>query len=177
MSRIWFTSDLHLGHKNILKLSNRPFGEIEHHDDTIINNYNNLITKDDTCYILGDISFNQSYENYKNIFSRLNGKKYIIIGNHDNKQNLIKCKKEGLICDIKESQTIQIGKDRVFLSHYPHREWNGFYKGAYHLYGHCHCNLDDYKMSTDIGVDAWEYGPVEWAELKQYLQDNCEQNT
>lgn len=176
MSKIWFTSDLHLGHKNILKLSNRPFGEIEHHDDTIINNYNNMVSNDDFCYILGDISFNQSYENYKRIFSRLNGKKNIIIGNHDNKQNLIRCQKDGLICSVKDTQILQIGKDRVFLAHFPHREWNGFYHGVYHVYGHCHCNIDDYKQSTDVGVDCWEYAPVSWDELKEYIDNNCEPN-
>ena len=173
---IWFTSDLHLGHKNILKLSNRPFGEIEHHDDTIINNFNKVVKNEDIVYILGDISFNQSYNSYKQIFTRLNGKKYIIIGNHDNKQNLIRCQKEGLVISVCESKTIQIGSDRIFLSHYPHREWSGYYNGAYHLYGHCHCNLDDYKQSTDIGIDVWEYAPVSWSEIKEYIDKNCEPN-
>lgn len=173
---IYFTSDLHLGHKNILKLSNRPFGEIEHHDDTIINNFNRIVSENDTCYILGDISWNQSYEKYKNIFSRLNGKKYIILGNHDNKQNLIRCQKEGLILSVKETQTVQIGKDRIVLSHFPMREWNGFYHNSYHLYAHTHGNIEDYKQSTDIGVDCWEYEPVSWEEVKEYIDKNCEPN-
>lgn len=176
MSKIFFTSDLHLGHKNILKLSNRPFGEIEHHDDTLINNYNKIVSNDDTCYILGDICWNQSYESYRSLFNRLNGKKIIIMGNHDNKQNLLKCKKEGLILDLHESKTLQINKDRVYLSHFPMREWSGFYKNAYHLYGHCHGNIDDYKQSTDIGVDCWEYEPVSWDEVKQYIDESCDPN-
>lgn len=139
---IYFTADWHIGHKNILKLDpNRPFGEISHHDETIINNYNKIVKKDDTCYILGDLCWNQSYESYKSILSRLNGNKYVILGNHDNKQNLIRCQKEGLIVSVRETQTLQIGDDRIFLSHFPHREWAGYYKGAYHLYGHC---VDDY---------------------------------
>lgn len=173
---IYFTSDLHLGHKNILKLSNRPFGEIEHHDDTIIDNYNKIVSNDDVCYILGDISWNQSYDSYKKIFNRLNGKKYIIIGNHDNKQNLIRCQKEGLIISVKESQIIQINNDRVFLSHYPYREWGGYYKNAYHLYGHTHGKIDDYKQSTEISCDVWEYEPVSWEEVKKYIDENCEPN-
>lgn len=175
--RIWFTSDWHLGHKNILKLSRRPFGEIEHHDDTIINNFNDCVKKDDIVYILGDLAWTQSYENYKRIFQRLNGDKRIIVGNHDNKQILIRCQKEGLITSVKDTQTIQIGDDRIFLSHFPYREWNGFYHGAYHLYGHCHGNIDDYKQSTDIGVDCWEYEPVDWNEVKAYIDNNCEPNT
>lgn len=176
MSKIFFTGCTHYGHKNILKLSNRPFGEIEHHDDTLINNYNNIVSNDDICYILGDICWNQSYESYKNLFNRLNGRKVVIIGNHDNKQNLIRCKKEGLILDLHESKTIQIGKDRIYLSHTPSREWIGYYHGAYHLYSHTHGNIDDYKQSTDVGVDCWEYGPVSWKEVKQYIDENCEPN-
>ena len=176
MSKIYFTSDLHLGHKNILKLSNRPFGEIEHHDDTLIDNYNSIISNEDTCYILGDICWNQSYETYKNLFNRLNGKKVVVLGNHDNKQALIRCKKEGLILDVCECKTIQIGKTRVFLSHYPYREWNGFYNGVYSVYGHTHGNIDDCKQSTYIGVDCWEYEPVSWDEVKQYIDQNCEKN-
>lgn len=176
MSNIWFTSDFHFGHKNILRLSNRPFLSIEKHDECLIDNYNSFVKDNDTCYILGDISWNQSYESYKNIFSKLNGKKYIIIGNHDNKQNLIKCKKEGLILDLFENKTLQIGKDRIFLSHFPYREWNGFYRNAYHLYGHAHGSIEDYKQSTDIGVDCWEYEPVSWEEVKKYIDENCEPN-
>lgn len=176
MSKIWFTSDQHFGHKNILKLSKRPFGEIDHHDDVLIDNYNKLISNEDTCYILGDICWKQSYESYKKCFNRLNGKKIVIIGNHDNKQNLIKCKKEGLILDVCENKLLQIGKNLVFLSHFAHREWKSYYKGAYHLYGHSHGNLEDYKQSTDIGVDMWEYEPVSWDEVKQYIDENCEPN-
>lgn len=174
---IYFTADWHIGHKNILKLDpNRPFGEISHHDETIINNYNKIVKKDDTCYILGDLCWNQSYESYKSVLSRLNGNKYVILGNHDNKQNLIRCQKEGLIVSVRETQTLQIGDDRIFLSHFPHREWAGYYKGAYHLYAHTHGNIDDYKQSTDIGVSVFELEPVSWEEVKQYIDNNCEPN-
>lgn len=176
IKKTWFTADLHLGHKNILKLANRPFGDIEHHDDFIIDKYNELVDKNDDVYILGDISFNQSYENYKKIFSALKGNKYIIVGNHDNKQNLIRCQKEGLVVSVNETKTIQIGNDRIFLSHFPHREWAGFYKGAYSIYAHTHGNIDDYKQSTDCGVDCWECEPVEWSEIKEYIDNNCEPN-
>jgi calcineurin-like phosphoesterase family protein len=89
---------------------------------------------------------------------------------------LIRCKKDGLILDVCENKTLQIGKDRVFLSHFPYREWGGYHKGSYHLYGHCHGNIDDYKQSTDIGVDCWECEPVSWEEVKQYIDANCEPN-
>jgi calcineurin-like phosphoesterase family protein len=173
---IWFTADLHLGHKNILQLSNRPFDTIEEHDKFIIDNYNKLVQENDVVYILGDISWCQSYDFYKDLFTKLKGNKYVVIGNHDNKQNLTKCYKDGLIKGLYESKTIQIGSDRIFLSHYPYREWSGFYKNAYHIYAHTHCTIEDYKLSTDCGCDCWEYGPVNWIELKKYIDNNGEPN-
>jgi hypothetical protein len=66
---IWFTGDWHLSHKNVLKLSNRPFETIEEHDEAIINNFNKFVKSEDDVYILGDISFSQGYNTYKQIFS------------------------------------------------------------------------------------------------------------
>ena len=70
MKQDWFCSDWHLGHKNIIKLSNRPFSSIEQHDETIINNYNKVVNREDNVYFLGDLAWNQSYENYKSIFKK-----------------------------------------------------------------------------------------------------------
>lgn len=170
---IYFTADWHLGHKKILTLGHgRPFENIQHHDNTLIRNYNKIVSDDDTCYFLGDICWNQSYESYKKLFEQLNGKKYVILGNHDNKQNIFRCKRDGLIEDVYEMKTIQIGNDRVFLCHYPMREWQGYHAGVPMLYGHTHGNIEDYKQSTDIGVDCWEYEVVSYDELKEYLKSN-----
>ena len=125
-NNIYFTADLHLGHKKILDLANRDFDNIEKHDNYIIEKYNKIIDNEDICYILGDICWNQSYNSYKELFAKLNGKKYIILGNHDNKQNLIRCQKEGLIESVKESQIINIGSNTIHLTHYPLLEWFNF---------------------------------------------------
>lgn len=173
---IYFTGCTHFGHKNCLKFDNRPFSDIEQHDDALINNFNRIVTNEDTIYFLGDFCWQQTFENYQRLFNRLNGKKFFILGNHDNKQQLLRCKKEGLLVDVFETKTIQINNDRIFLSHYPHREWAGYYKGAYHLYSHVHGSLEDYKQSTDVSCMLWEYEPVSWKELKEYIDKNCEPN-
>lgn len=174
---IWFTADLHLGHRAILRLANRPFSSIDQHDETIIENINKLVKSGDDLYILGDISFNQSYNAYRDIFKKIKGNKYIIVGNHDNKNNLIKCQKEGLVVSVRESQILNIGSDTVHLTHYPLREFFNFFHGGYHLYGHCHGNIPDYCKSTDTGVDCWEMECVEFSELKKYIDDNCSENS
>ena len=52
---IFFTSDTHLGHKNVLKHSNRPFPTIEEHDQTLISNWNSVVEKEDIVYFYGNL--------------------------------------------------------------------------------------------------------------------------
>lgn len=60
----YFISDLHFGHKNILKFDNRPFLNIEQHDKAIIENWNNVVGEDDDVYVLGDISWYDARTNH-----------------------------------------------------------------------------------------------------------------
>ena len=53
---IWFTSDLHLGHRAVINFQDRPFGTVEEMNEALIKNWNFLVAKNDTVYILGDIS-------------------------------------------------------------------------------------------------------------------------
>lgn len=82
MSKIFFTSDLHFGHKNILRFDNRPFTSIEEMDEAIIRNWNTKVSDDDLVYVLGDISWHND-ETTARIFNSLKGHKILIKGNHD----------------------------------------------------------------------------------------------
>ena len=79
---IFFTSDLHLGHENCIRLCNRPFSSIEEMDETLIENWNRKITGKDTVYILGDLIY-RSQKPPEEYLRRLRGKKHLILGNHD----------------------------------------------------------------------------------------------
>ena len=72
-----FISDLHFGHKNIIRFDNRPFQSVEEMDETLITNWNNKINKNDTAYILGDISWYPK-DKTAEILSTLKGNKYLI---------------------------------------------------------------------------------------------------
>lgn len=82
----WFTSDQHFGHKNILELGRPEFKDLREMENTIIQNWNSVVSEGDHVYVLGDFSF-RNKEETKIIMQRLNGKKFLIIGNHDNKSN------------------------------------------------------------------------------------------
>ncbi len=78
----FFTSDLHLGHANIINYTGRPFKDVPHMNEVLINNFNAVVFPEDTTYFVGDIVMGPRKENLK-LVSRLNGTKILILGNHD----------------------------------------------------------------------------------------------
>ena len=78
---IHFTSDLHLGHKNIIRLCNRPFSSSEEMDEVLMENWNRKVHRNDTIYILGDLMF-RSEKPPEDYLRQLKGKKHLIMGNH-----------------------------------------------------------------------------------------------
>ena len=78
----FYTSDLHFGHKNIIKYENRPFNSVEEMDEELIRRWNNKVGKNDEVYILGDFAF-ASGRRVNELLDRLNGRKYLLRGNHD----------------------------------------------------------------------------------------------
>ena len=79
---IYFTSDLHFGHNKEFIYKPRGFNSIEDHDNTIIKNWNNIVTEDDDIYVLGDLMLGDK-EYGLNCLKRLRGKIHIVVGNHD----------------------------------------------------------------------------------------------
>lgn len=142
----YYISDLHFGHKNSLSFDNRPWTDIEKHDSELIERWNNTVGIDDDVYILGDISWHGSQKTIE-IFKSLNGTKYLIKGNHDNKV-LKNREMRSLfidICDYKEL-TLDNGKG-IVLCHYPIPCFKNHYYGWIHLYGHVHSSYEENMMS------------------------------
>lgn len=80
----YYIADLHLGHTNIIRLSNRPYTTVDEMDKDLIDKWNSVVSDNDDIYIVGDLIFrtNKGYEYY---LKQLRGKKHLIIGNHDHK--------------------------------------------------------------------------------------------
>lgn len=155
---IYFTSDLHLFHENILKFcpESRPFENIEEMHHHLLEYWNNLIMPEDDVYILGDVTFKNSL-NAKNYLNSLNGKKYLIYGNHD--KNIITNEEDIQDCFefCKHYHEIHYNKNLIVLSHYPFMFWNRSDHGSYHLFGHCHGTLKHDGRALDVGLDATNF--------------------
>lgn len=158
----FYISDLHLGHGAIIKIDKRPFSTYEEMYDTIVRNWNNTVSDEDTIYILGDFSFKTSIA--LDIVKKLKGHKVLILGNHDCLNEELK-KHFDVITDYYEmTDKLNHNSVRVILSHYPIAHWNHQFHNAVHVYGHVH-NNKDYKLfreyiknlNKELNIDAKAY--------------------
>lgn len=79
---LWFASDTHFGHVNIIKYCNRPYTDPDHMNRILVDNWNSIVDPDDTVIHLGDVAMGKIAETLP-IVSQLNGKKKLRPGNHD----------------------------------------------------------------------------------------------
>ena len=161
---IYFTSDQHLSHNNIIKYCNRPFKNVSEMNECIIDNFNSIVSTKDTTYFLGDFCFSSG--NFEKYMKMLNGQKHFIIGNHDPKN--IK-KFTHLFNSISQIKEIKCKGIPIILCHYSMRSWNKKQYGSYHLYGHSHGRLESDDNSFDIGVDCWDFKPVSFDQVKDKM--------
>jgi calcineurin-like phosphoesterase family protein len=178
--RAWFISDTHFCHPSILyfrpkrreaagitleELQADKIAATKKHDEWLIEKWNNTINRCDYVYILGDFCLgNREYT--ERLLQRLNGKKFLVRGNHDKS-----CK--GLeryfewVGDIKEckfnyNQYKFIDPNETFcveMCHFPMVAWNRRTHGTCHLQGHVHGALDTIneeskELRVDVGIDA-----------------------
>lgn len=172
---VYFTSDLHFGHANIIKYCNRPYSSVEEMNIALIDNWNALVNPDDTVYLLGDVSFLPAAQT-DGILNRLLGKIHLVKGNHDkpSKLNLGRFASVSDILDTKVTGRLDnwhvsggMLSKHIVMCHYAFKVWNGSHHGNWHLYGHSHGTLPDdpTSLSIDVGVDSHGYKPLSFSEL------------
>ncbi len=166
---IYYTADTHFDDVGAITFYNRPFKNVSEMNKAIIERWNQRVQDDDTVYILGDMFFDAN--NAENILKCLRGKKYLIIGNHDdlwmNSLNLDK-----YFNGVNLILEINIGNDNAVMCHYPMLSWNNVFN-TYMIHGHIHNNtMADYfpfilKRNTilNAGVDINKFTPVTFDEL------------
>lgn len=188
---IWFTSDTHFSHKNILKhcserASNGEYdiSDVESHDKWLIDRWNKTVSKKDIVYIVGDFSFAPS-EEVKKLCGKLNGRKYLIVGNHDDSTK----KLDGYFKDIELIKCVTFKKSnfdfleedfQVCMCHYAMVVWPSKHYGCVQVCGHSHGRLDDFnEESTDLRVDVGldsklaNYNLVSLEKLYSYFKEKA----
>ena len=169
--RLWFTSDLHFGHQNIITYCGRPWRTAERMDEALIENWNARVGSDDVVYLLGDVFWCHA-DRAISIMHRLRGRKRVVLGNHDRlirHEESVRSHFEAVLPDLHEES---IDGVHVVMCHYPLLSWNRAFGGAFHLHGHSHNTIPfraDLGRRLDVGVDAQGYAPVSWNEIQEKL--------
>lgn len=160
----YVTSDIHFGHKNIMSFCpvSRAFGQgdVVRMDEEIIRRWNIVVCPEDHTYILGDFAFCNSEKAISHL-QRLNGKKTLIVGNHDAK--LVKNQDfRNQFITLYDYHAIQINEVKVIMFHYPIAEWDQMHRGAVHFHGHLHggvSGMEAYRC-LDVGMDNHDCYPI-----------------
>lgn len=186
-NKVYFVSDTHFGHENVIKYSKRPFESLHLMNKTLTENWNAVVQPTDDVFHLGDFAMKMNSKDIANVVRRLNGRIHLIMGNHDKviKKDLQLQKMFASIQDVLEisvkDDDAHGGWQPIFMSHYPHISWNRSHYGSWHLHGHCHGSLgkDNQKLRAmlecmrimDAGVDATEqpYYPVSYQCVKTVM--------
>jgi len=170
---IYFTSDTHFGHRNILKYCNRDFVHIDQHDEFLIKEWNKTVGEEDEVYHLGDFAL-CSTKYIENVARRLNGKKYIVWGNHDKRMGAYF---HNFFQDLGHYHELRVKDEEmdctqtIVLCHYPIASWNKMHRGSWHLHGHCHGTFKshDWQARMDVGVDVNNYKPISYEDVKYIM--------
>ena len=181
--RVFFTSDTHFYHSNIINFCGRPFKNVEVMNETLIANWNSVVGPDDIVFHLGDFCLGGSAE-WTNILNRLNGKIYLIVGNHD-----IKNLRQGYYSrfeHIAMQMHIEVGKQKIYLNHCPFLCYGGAYRDTWQLFGHVHTSKQNtgidaprlhmlFPTQYDVGVDNNNFTPVSFEQVKRIIERQVEQ--
>ena len=174
---IYFTSDLHFYHDNIIYHCQRPYWSSEDMNDSLIENWNEAVGPDDEVYILGDVTM-EGPEKAWQMLSQLRGIKYLIRGNHDHFVDNADWQPYSWAFQwVKDYHELVWNNQKFVLFHYPIEEWADYYKGAVHLHGHQH-NTSAYNLQQkqaglrrfDVGVDANGYAPVSVEGINSFFE-------
>lgn len=179
--KLFFTSDTHWGHSNIIKFCNRPYESVEEMNEKLIENWNSVVPEDGIVFHLGDFAFG-GYPLWKSVCERLNGKKHLIVGNHDMKN--LRAGAEALFDSVNMQLQLNIDGRAVYLNHYPFLCYGGAWRNAdnavWQLFGHVHSGPDSagkdsdrlnhmFPYQYDVGVDNNNYAPISWAMVQEKI--------
>lgn len=184
--KVWFTSDLHIGHERIIELCNRPFKDVEHMNTVIVERWNMTVEPDDVIFVVGDAALGKLDESLP-WFSMMHGEKLLIPGNHDRvwsgypkkgkpvrPEDIARYEAVGLRILDEQVEYRPTGVDNMIwtLCHFPDAgdshdkdrfdEWRPKrpYRPNIIVHGHVHENWVTNGPRINVGVDVWNFQPV-----------------
>jgi calcineurin-like phosphoesterase family protein len=180
---VWFTSDYHIYHENILKLGKgRPFASTEEMHAAIADRHNAVVRPGDRVFNLGDFALKCKWEQAYAFRQRLMGQQHFLFGNHDNVawdmiRNVPNCfvwakgdpdSPGAYVLRLKGYGDIP----KITIGHFAARTFTSSHKGSWNLYGHSHNQLPEEPrwLAFDVGVDCWDYRPVSIEEVAQKMK-------
>lgn len=168
--QVFITSDLHLGHTNIIKYCNRPFKDVHEMNRTLVYNWNSTISKNDIVYFLGDLAYgrNSSTDSW---LHKLNGRITFIKGNHDESNSV----------RMLDHYITEFDGIKLYLTHDPANvpeTWNGWL-----IHGHVHNNSPDHDMqrkypyinydkkTVNVSVELTNYKPLRLSTITKQINE------
>lgn len=158
---IFFTSDTHYFHNNVISFCKRPFATVEEMNQAMLDNWNRVVASEDEVWFLGDFSFGKD-DVTADVLRQLHGTKHLIVGNHDRKgraERLFNKQWQEFFVDRHDYLRLKINENKFVLCHFPFASWE---RGYINLHGHVHSPkgyLNKY-LQYDVGVDANDFTPV-----------------
>jgi len=195
-SKTYFWSDSHFFHNNVITLCRRPFSSVEDMHRGLIQNYNDVVGKDDTCIWVGDCFFSDSTSKVLSVMNQLNGTKVLVRGNHD--YSFQKMLRRGFSV-VMDEMWVMMGGHHVQIKHYPFLpaqfnldmpDWQlklvnledrirfinrrPKREGQILIHGHTHQakTFSKEDRSIHVGVDSNEFKPISWGYIEHWIKTN-----
>jgi calcineurin-like phosphoesterase family protein len=179
MINYWYTSDHHFDHIAINTMCKRGFTDVNEMNEVLVQEWNKIVKPNDIVRHLGDFAFKSQASKVRYIFSRLNGQIDLIIGNHEKNALQVWRDPPTRPKNFRSAQhylEVVDNEQLICLFHYPMRKWHWNYRGAWHLFGHEHGNVEPLGKSFDVGVDSVGkifpgigFRPVHFDEVERFM--------
>lgn len=164
MSGVYFASDLHLGHKNIIKF--REFETVENHDKFVFEKIMEVSGKRSSLYLLGDTCFHKDSFHYIKKIKEAFNKVTMVIGNHDFERSDSPSQRDYLDLDIPLYGMLKYKE--FWLTHAP--IFIDELRGRHNIHGHTHHNSYDSIYHTNVSLENIGYSPLNLDILREELK-------
>lgn len=183
MARFW-TSDEHFDHHNIIGYTGRPHPNATMMNLDMIERWNSIVGVDDETWLVGDLTLHKRLDKIAMILSRLNGRKILVVGNHDwpfARNGQPRPERDAAYLEAGFEQIVHgqtettVGGQRMVVCHFPYKGDHGesdryanlrpVDEGLPLICGHIHEKWRVRDGMVNIGVDAWAGYPVTDAQI------------